>query len=309
MIGAIIGDIIGSVYEFSNIKTKEFPFFSKDGSFTDDTIMTIAVADALMNGGSEDDFINSMKKFGKLYPNPTGGYGPKFGGWLFSYDRKPYNSFGNGSAMRVSPCAWFAKSLEEAEELAERSAAVTHNHPEGIKGAKATAAAIYLARTSDGPHEKTIAGIKDYIESKYGYNLCQTLDEIRPSYQFNETCQGTVPEAIIAFLESGNFDDAIRNAVSLGGDSDTLAAITGSIAEAKYGIKYDSLTKAIGYLDDNLSSVINAWLDRGLPTGVEAALSSLFGKTADSYCLTGRTKTLAEPSQFCNEISCGGALK
>ncbi|MDR2561505.1 MAG: ADP-ribosylglycohydrolase family protein [Holophagales bacterium] len=304
MIGAIIGDIVGSRFEFKNIKHKKFALFSDDCSFTDDTIMTLAVADALLNGGSTDNFIDSMKKFGKLYPNPTGGYGPKFGSWLLSDDRKPYNSFGNGSAMRVSPCAWFAKSLEEAEELAEISAAVTHNHPEGIKGAKATAAAIYLARTRCGKPE-----IKEYVEKNYGYDLCRTLDEIRPGYTFNETCQETVPEAIIAFLESGNFDDAIRNAVSLGGDSDTLAAITGSIAEAYYGISGEMFKEATDYLCDDLLSVINAWLDRGLPTGVETALSSLFGKTADSYCLTGRTKTLAGPSQFCNGISCGGVLK
>jgi len=349
MIGAIIGDIVGSVYEFKHQKFNseekgKFPLFTKECSFTDDTVMTIAVAEALLNGGSEKNFIDSMKKFGRLYPNPTGGYGPRFGSWLFSDDRKPYNSFGNGSAMRVSPCAWFAKSLEEAEELAERSAIVTHNHPEGIKGAKAIAAAIYLVRTGafaegtsaidikcivqDDFEAKVQAGIvppmqtlraedmenlgaflesnrdqrdpeeskkqidayleslkhgasvretrikecraklREYLEGKYGYNLSRTLDEIRPSYKFNEICQETVPEAIIAFLESESFEDAIRNAVSLGGDADTLAAITGSIAEAEYGIEHDTLTMAISYLDDNLSSVINAWLDRGLPTGV-----------------------------------------
>ena len=273
MLGAIIGDIVGSVYEWNNIKTKDFPLFSEKCFFTDDTVMTIAVADALLNGGTADDFIDSMKKYGRLYPNA--GYGSRFGNWVHSNAREPYNSWGNGSAMRVSPCGWFAESLKETEALAEKSAAVTHNHPEGIKGAQATAAAIYLAR-NDMKKDK----IKEYIESKYNYNLSRTLEEIRPVYQFNETCQETVPEAIIAFLESNGFEDAIRNAISLGGDSDTLAAITGSIAEAAYGIPTADF-EGMGYvpngirektfqiLDDDLASVINAWLDKGKPmTGV-----------------------------------------
>jgi ADP-ribosylglycohydrolase len=256
MLGAIIGDIVGSIYEFDNIKTKDFPLFGEKCFFTDDTVMTVAVADALMKDGSADDFIDSMKEFGRLYPDA--GYGGNFGWWLTSDDREPYNSYGNGAAMRVSPCAWFAETLEEAEDLAERSAAVTHNHPEGIKGAKATAAAIFLARES-----KSKAEIKEYIEKKYGYDLNRTLDEIRPVYQFNETCQETVPEAIIAFLESTDFEDAIRNAVSLGGDSDTLAAITGSIAEGAY---QDYATRkitynAFDYLDDTLAAVLGAWVD------------------------------------------------
>ena len=252
MLGAIIGDIVGSVYEWNNIKTKGFPMFSEKCFFTDDTVMTIAVADALLNGGTADNFIDSMKKYGKLYPNY--GYGVHFNNWLTSFDREPYNSFGNGSAMRVAPCGWLAKSLDEAEALAERSAAVTHNHPEGIKGAQATAAAIYLARNSIKQNE-----IKEYVESKYGYDLSRTLDEIRPVYQFNETCQRTVPEAIIAFIESTDFEDAIRNAISLGGDSDTLAAITGSIAEAAYGIPKEIVDKAIGYLDAPLREVYDRW--------------------------------------------------
>ena len=256
MIGAVIGDIVGSVYEWNNIKTKEFPLFNDKCYFTDDTVMTIAVAEALLNGGSSDDFIDSMKKYGKLYPNY--GYGLKFNEWLTTDTREPYNSFGNGSAMRVSPCAWFAESLTEVEMLAERSAAVTHNHQEGIKGAQATAAAIYLARTGE-----TKEKIKEYIENKYGYDLNRTLDDIRLSYNFNETCQETVPEAIIAFLESNYFEDAIRNAISIGGDSDTLAAITGSIAEAYYLIDSNSITRAFRCLDDTLSEVINRFLDRG----------------------------------------------
>lgn len=252
MLGAIIGDIVGSVYEWHNIKTKEFPFFSKRCHFTDDTVMTIAVAEALMNGGTPDDFLDAMKKYGKLYPRC--GYGRHFHRWVKLDNREPYNSWGNGSAMRVSPCAWYGKSLAEAEDMAERSAAVTHNHPEGIKGAQATTAAIYLARLG-----RNKAEIKEYVENKYGYDLSRSLEEIRPTYRFDESCQGSVPEAIIAFLESNGFEDAIRNAVSLGGDSDTIAAITGSIAEAAYGIPEPLLAEALSFLDDRLLSVVNAW--------------------------------------------------
>jgi ADP-ribosylglycohydrolase len=256
MLGAIIGDIVGSIYERNNINTKDFPLYSEKCFFTDDTVLTIAVADALLRGGSAEDFIDSMKKFGEMHPNA--GYSKTFSRWLFSDDRAPYSSWGNGSAMRVSPCAWIAKSLSEAEELAERSAAVTHNHPEGIRGAKATASAIYLARIVKSRDE-----IKSYIESEYGYNLSRTLDEIRPAYSFKENCQETVPEAITAFLESKDFEDAVRNAISLGGDSDTLAAIAGSIAEAYYGVPDEIAAKAFSYLDDTLSSVISAWREKG----------------------------------------------
>jgi ADP-ribosylglycohydrolase len=245
MFGAIIGDIIGSVYEWNNIKTKDFPLFSERCFFTDDTVMTISKAEGLMNGGSADSFAAAMKKYGRMYPDA--GYGGRFAGWLLSEDTHPYNSWGNGSAMRVSPAAWAFDTLAEVEKYAEISAAVTHNHPEGIKGAKATAAAIFLARKG-----KTKSEIKDYEESRYGYDLSRTLDEIRPDYHFNESCQGTVPEAITAFLESSDFEDALRNAISLGGDSDTLAAITGSIAEAAYGIPDEIKEKALTFLDDHL---------------------------------------------------------
>lgn len=248
MIGAIIGDIVGSVYEWNNIKTKDFPLFSQGCLFTDDTVMTLAIAEGLMNGGSAEDFIAAMKKYGRLYPDS--GYGGRFGCWLFSDEINPYNSWGNGSAMRVSPVAWAFDILSEVEKSAEISAAVTHNHPEGIKGAQATAAAIFLARKGNTKEE-----IKAYIENKYGYNLNRSLDEIRPNYRFNESCQETVPEAIIAFLESVDFEDAIRNAISLGGDSDTLAAITGSIAEAAYGIPKDIKEKALSILDEGLLNV------------------------------------------------------
>lgn len=249
MLGAIIGDIVGSVYEWHNIKTKDFPLFSEACFFTDDTVMTVAVAEAIKNGGKSNDFIDSMKKWGRLYPDA--GYGARFGGWILSNDREPYNSWGNGSAMRVSPCAWAFNTLEEVEQAAKNCAAVTHNHPEGIKGAQATAAAIFLAKNGASKNQ-----IKTYICEKYGYDLSRTIDEIRPAYRFNESCQDTVPQAIIAFLESNDFEDAIRNAISLGGDSDTLAAITGSIAEAAYGVPEEIRQNALGFLDERIRTVV-----------------------------------------------------
>ena len=278
MLGAIIGDIVGSVYEFNNTKTKDFPLFRDDCFFTDDTVMTCAVAEAVMKGGKPDDFIDEMKRLGRLYPDA--GYGGRFGAWVFSDDRAPYNSYGNGSAMRVSPCGWMMDCGYAARTggfphngyaLAERSAAVTHNHPEGIKGAGATAYAIFLARFYFGgwhrDYEKPINDdpaeckkrIKENLESRFGYNLSRTLDEIRPTYEFNETCQDTVPQALIAFLESTDFEDAIRNAISLGGDSDTLAAITGSVAEAAYGIPDPIANAALSYLDERLFDVVKRW--------------------------------------------------
>ena len=236
--GAVIGDIVGSKYEFDNIKTKEFPFLSAGCNYTDDTIMTIAVTKAILRikhsdfSGFYDFLIEEMQELGRKYPHPQGGYGGNFGQWIFSDNPKPYNSYGNGSAMRVSPCAIYAVELDEALKLAEISASVTHNHPEGIKGAQATVAAIFLAKTGKSKDE-----IRKYISENF-YSLNETVEEIRENYNFNETCQGTVPQAITAFLESESFEDAIRTAVSLGGDSDTLAAITGSIAWVYYS-KYD----------------------------------------------------------------------
>ena len=280
MLGAIIGDIVGSIYEWDNIKSKDFPLFDKRCFFTDDTVMTVAVAEALMNGGTADDFIDSMKKYGRIYPDS--GYGAHFRKWLFSDDRSPYNSWGNGSAMRVSPCGWFMDCGFYARtgmwpingrNKAKLSAEVTHNHPEGVKGALAVVDAIFMCRFYNSGFgdamgntvnkEYSLSGwksrIKEHIEQEYGYDLNRTLDEIRPIYQFNESCQETVPEAIIAFLESTGFEDAIRNAISLGGDSDTLAAITGSIAEAAYGIPKAIAEKALGYLDSPLLKVYDRW--------------------------------------------------
>lgn len=240
--------------------------------------MTVAVAEAIMNGGRRDDFIDAMKKYGRMYPDS--GYGGRFGGWIFSDDRAPYNSFGNGSAMRVSPCGWVMNCgfcartgmwPSNGRALARLSAEVTHNHPEGIKGAMATADAIFMCRYYFGGYcgdyeepinhdsEECKRRIKNHIEREYGYDLSRTLDEIRPTYRFNETCQDTVPQAIIAFLESTDFEDAIRNAISLGGDSDTLAAITGSIAEAAYGIPDWIREKACSYLDAPLLAVLRRW--------------------------------------------------
>lgn len=252
MIGAIIGDIVGSIYEWHNIKTKEFPLFQNRCFFTDDTVMTIAVAEGLMNGGERDDFIDAMKKYGKMYPNV--GYGGRFRKWLFSENREAYGSYGNGSAMRTAAVGWYFDSMEETRRMAALAASVTHDHPEGVKGAESTAAVIFLVRTG---HSK--AEIRDYVVREFGYDLSPTLAEIRPTYRFNSSCRGTVPQSITAFLESTDFEDAIRNAISLGGDSDTLAAITGSVAEAAYGVPQELEDKAWEFLTEPLRDVLRRW--------------------------------------------------
>ena len=237
MYGAILGDMIGSPYEFDQgNKTKDFPLFSESSEFTDDTVLTIAVAEAFLNSlpDSSDEqikenLVQSFKKYGKRYPDP--GYGARFAMWLHMNNTSPYNSLGNGSAMRVSSVAWLFHTLDSVRHAAQLSAEVTHNHPEGIKGAEATTSAIYLARTGHSKEE-----IKHYIETEFAYDLSRTCDEIRPDYYHNETCMRTVPEAITAFLEGSSFEDVLRTAVSLGGDCDTLTAIAGSIAEAFYGV-------------------------------------------------------------------------
>lgn len=235
MIGAIAGDIIGSVYEHRPIKTKDFPLFHANCRFTDDSVLTVAVAKAIMEDG---DYQKWMQKIGRRYPNA--GYGGSFIGWLYSEDPVPYNSWGNGSAMRVSPVGFVFDSVDEVLHEAARSAEVSHNHPEGIKGAQATALSVFLART-----EKDKALIRKEIASRFGYDLERTVEGIRPFYRFDISCQGTVPEAIIAFLDSESYEDAVRNAVSLGGDSDTLACITGGIAEAYYGPAGDSIAENV----------------------------------------------------------------
>ena len=254
MLGAIFGDIVGSPFEFRNTKTKSFEMFAKGCHFTDDSVMTLAVAKALLQYDGTQDLkafqdilITSMHMYGHSYPYV--GYGGNFSWWLIKKCRLPYNSFGNGSAMRVSPVAWYANSLEEALTLAKASAEVTHNHPEGIKGAVVTAGAIYLAKTGASREE-----IKNFIGSYYTLDF--TLDEIRPTYTFDVSCGGSVPQAMQAFLESDSFEDAIRNAVSIGGDSDTIAAITGSLAEAFYGMTDEQKEKTLSYLSDELKETV-----------------------------------------------------
>ncbi len=278
MLGAIIGDIVGSAYEWNHIKTKDFQLFRRRDHFTDDTVMTCAVAEAVMNGGTRDDFINAMKKYGRMFPEA--GYGGRFRAWIDTDDRKPYGSYGNGSAMRVSPCAWAADIKtaegyglpEEYRELAKLSAEVTHDHPEAIKGAIAIADAIFICRQVTGgrvpdaaaPRRDDIINeckrlVREHTEREYGYDLSRTLDEIRPDYKFDVSCKGSVPEAITAFLESTDYEDALRNAVSLGGDADTQADMAGAIAEAVYGIPERIKEKAWEYLPEPLRDVCRRW--------------------------------------------------
>ncbi len=271
MIGAIIGDIVGSRFEFNNHRSKEFELFTDKCEATDDSIMTIAVAKAIMetekmmkpllNGREKNDeyytllknmTIKYMQEIGRKYPYC--GYGGMFWHWVFSDNPKPYDSYGNGAAMRISPVGFFAGTEYELRELSEKVTAVTHNHKEGIKGAEAVALSIFMAKQGASKEE-----IRNEINENY-YGLDFTIDEIRDTYKFNETCQGTVPQAIVAFFESSSFEDAIRTAISVGGDSDTLAAITGSIAEAYYGVPEEIEKKVLTYLDDELRLIYYEWL-------------------------------------------------
>ena len=235
IIGAIAGDIIGSVYEHRPIKTKDFPLFHPRCAFTDDTVMTVAIAAAILDATA---YVDSVRRIGRRYPEA--GYGGSFIRWLHSADAGPYNSWGNGSAMRVSPVGFAFSTEDDVLVQAKATAAITHNHPEGVKGAQATALAVFLART--GNDKETI---RSRVATLFGYDLERTVDDIRPSYSFDVSCQGTVPEAIIAFLESQSYEDAIRSAISLGGDSDTLACITGGIAEAFYGGVPDGIREKV----------------------------------------------------------------
>ena len=224
LLGAIIGDIAGSVFEGKNVKTTQIQLLNQGSRLTDDTVLTIAVADAILH---QKDYTAAFQYWGRKFS--WAGYGKSFREWMFSEDPKPYNSWGNGSAMRVSPIAYAYEKLSEVLKEAERSAIPTHNHPEGIKGAQAIAAAIFLARTGSSKQE-----IRDYIQKEFNYDLERTIDSIRPDYKFDVSCQGSVPEAIIAFLDSSDYESAIRLSISLGGDSDTIACMAGSIAEAYY---------------------------------------------------------------------------
>lgn len=260
MLGAIIGDIVGSTYEFNNIKTKDFPFFTEGSECTDDSILTFATADWLLHGG---DIARIYSDYATRYPCPMGGYGTSFNGWVIRSQRlgdyAPYNSCGNGSAMRVSPVGWAFNTKEEVLHYAKLSAECTHNHPEGIKGAQATALCILMARKGTSKEQ-----IRQAIEDEFGYDLSLTIDEIRPRYSWEgpdnrgdgATCQGSVPQAIRAFLDGNDFEDCIRNAISIGGDSDTIGCITAAIAEAFYGISQDIRERAMGYLPENLQKLV-----------------------------------------------------
>ena len=261
MLGAIIGDTIGSVYEWHNIKTTEFPLFAPNSTFTDDTVMTVAVAHELVNAAyanrhvSASELVKSMRSFGRMYPDA--GYGGRFYRWLKSPYPKPYNSFGNGSAMRVSPVAWVSDDLHAVEDLAKLTAEVTHNHPEGIRGAQAIAGCTLLARQGASND-----AIRAYAEEVHGYDLGFTLDQIRPGYEFDVTCQGSVPQAIEAFLESTDFENAVRLAVSIGGDTDTIAAMAASIAQARYGVPEWIAEETANRLPDHLRSVVDRFCTR-----------------------------------------------
>lgn len=252
MIGAIAGDIIGSVHEFAGQKTKEFPLFVAESRFTDDTVLTVAVADCLLTGSS---YVDKFHQYTRTYPNR--GYGVGFWHWVNSGSRQPYNSWGNGSAMRVSPVGFAFRTLEEVLKEARASAEVTHNHPEGIRGAQATATATFLARQGESKRK-----IRSAIEEQFGYDLSRTTAIIRQTYSFNESCQETVPEAITAFLDSADYEDAIRLAISLGGDADTLACITGGIAGAFYGGVPPSIAaRALALLDDDLRTTVTRFCE------------------------------------------------
>ncbi len=260
MIGAIVGDIVGSIYEYKNIKTKDFPLFQPYCEATDDSVMPLAIGQAILETREYPDMLGSqavqcMVRLGNRYPNA--GYGGSFMKWLrkarYTKTPKPYNSYGNGGAMRVSPCGFAAASLEEALKMARTVTEVTHNHPEGMKGAEATAAAVFLARTGKSKQE-----IRDYITGHY-YDLSFTLDEIRPVYRYDVSAQGTVPQALVAFLEGESFEDAIRNAISIGGDSDTVAAVTGGVAEAYWGVPEDIRAQAEQFLDPHQRSLVHAF--------------------------------------------------
>lgn len=248
MLGSIVGDIIGSVHEWAGTKTKDFPLFVSRSTFTDDSVLTVAVAEWILSGKDLTGLLHAY-----YYAFPRSGYGGMFQDWASNRRREPYNSFGNGAAMRVSPVGFAFETIEEVLAWSERSAAVTHDHPEGIRGAQAAAAAVYYARRGEDKDQ-----IRRTLESRFGYDLSTGLDQIRPTYRFNETCQGTVPQALRAFLESTSYLDAIRNAISLGGDADTLACITGGVAEAYYGgVPQDLALHAREILDPRLVTVID----------------------------------------------------
>jgi len=251
MIGAIAGDIIGSVHEFLGQKSRDFPLFVHNSRFTDDTVLSIAVADCLLTGSP---YADTFRAYARKYPDRC--YGVAFWHWVCSDSRDPYNSWGNGSAMRVNPLAYAFQTLEDVLKAAKASAEVTHNHPEGIRGAQAAAVATFLARQG-----KTKSQIRDEIENRFGYDLSRTTEMIRRTYKFNESCQETVPQAITAFLDADSYEDAVRLAVSLGGDADTLACIAGGIAGAFYGVPRHISTRALALLDEELRKTVTSFCE------------------------------------------------
>ena len=260
MLGAIAGDVIGSRFEHAGIKSKNFDLFNRQSAFTDDTAHTVALADSILHKVPYQD---KLREYYQYYPDA--GYGGRFRQWAESLTPEPYHSYGNGSAMRVSPVAWLYDTLEKVLSEALKSAAVTHNHPQGIRGAQAVAGAIFMARNGAGK-----STIRFYIEDVFDYDLSATIDEIRPHYRFDVSCQGSVPQAIMAFLEAVDFEDAVRNAVSLGGDSDTQACIAGSIAEAYFsGVPDHIKTQALSFLDQRMLSVLQLFYDQAKQPGAD----------------------------------------
>ena len=260
MYGAILGDIIGSRFEFDRGPwTKDFELFTDEDLWTDDSVMTIAIMEALMNAGKDapveiikEECIKSMQKWGREYPNA--GYGNRFIFWVHAKNPEAYNSWGNGSAMRVSGAGWVYDSLERTREVAKATAEVTHNHPEGIKGAECTAAVMYLARTGVPKSE-----IKEYVIKEFGYDVSKTVDELRPLHHHDESCMDALPKALVSFFEGTSYEDVIRNAVSLGGDTDTIAAIAGAMADAMYGIPTGILEEGLEFLEDDMAETCRAF--------------------------------------------------
>ena len=250
MLGALVGDIIGSTYEWYNTKRTDFELFENGCCFTDDSVMTLAVAKWLLEDESHNapQLVKCMQELGREHPNA--GYGGRFIEWLYEEEPQPYNSWGNGAGMRVSPVGLYAKTLDEALELAEITASVSHNHPEGIKGAQAIAASVFLCKQGKSKQE-----IKEYVEQTFGYNLHRSIAEIRPRYKFDVSCQGSVPEAIIAFIEGNSFEEVIRLAISLGGDSDTIGCMAGAIAACRYPIPEDIAERCDSLLTDDLRDI------------------------------------------------------
>lgn len=257
MLGALVGDIIGSIYEFQNVKSMDFDLFTPWSTYTDDSVMTLAVAKWLIEDKehTKHHLISCMQELGRRYPKA--GYGGNFEWWLRQDDPQPYKSWGNGAGMRVSPVGLYANSLEEALYLAEVTASVSHNHPEGIKGAKAIAASVFLCKTGKSKEE-----IKNYVQLSFGYNLKRTISEIRPNYYFDVSCQGSVPEAIIAFLEGNSFEEVIRLAISIGGDSDTIGCMAGAIAACIYPIPEEITEECNSILTDDLRAIKDAFIEK-----------------------------------------------